>query len=148
MDLNLSIAAIPAYYIITLGSHFYAQMLLFTKDRTAYDNTSPRHMSQEKIKKVLGPDVYKKYERAKAAHTNGHENFPLFAVAMLAGNFAGIPTDRMTHLALGVLASRVVYSLVYINARTQAQSLVRSGVWNLGIILSIGTLVHAALLWK
>lgn len=146
--INISIAAIPAYYVITLASHFYAQMLLVSTDKTLYDNTSPRHNSQEKIKKALGPDTYKKYERAKAASTNGFESFPLFATAMLAGNFAGISSERMGHVALGVLASRVLYSIVYVNNRTQAQSFVRSGIWNVGMILSIGTLFHAALVWN
>ena len=71
--------------------------------------------------------------RAEAAQTNGFENLPLFATAVLAGNLAGLPASTLNTLSGGYLISGVLYNLVYIDNTTEALGHLRSVVFLAGI---------------
>ncbi|MCJ1331395.1 hypothetical protein MMC10_008085 [Thelotrema lepadinum] len=145
--INFSILAIPAYYAIVMTCHVYATFLLVKadKERNVYDNRNPRAATPESLRKVMGPPAYDRYSKAKSAHTNGHENFPLFVAAMLAGNFAGLDSRSLNIMAAGLLMTRVAYSFSYILAKTRGQSFIRSLVFNVGTFMKMYILVKAAL---
>lgn len=151
-NVNVSIAAIPAYCFINLLCHLYATSLLISadKERKVYDNRNPRDASPETLRRTLGPPTYETYTRAKAAHTNGNENLPLFAAAMLAGNFAHLDQRALNIAAAAIIVMRVLYSLSYITAKSRGQSYIRSLIWmgTMGIkfyVLIKASMVTAAL---
>jgi len=95
-------------------------------------------------------EIWNRCFRARGAHINAFEGFPLFAAAMvcsllfqsynvsvhrssydlqIAGNVAQIPTQDMNALAVQYLGVRALYSMVYIGGRSEALSYLRTGLW-------------------
>ena len=144
---NVSIAAIAGYSIISQLCHIYSRLLLLKadRDRKIYDNRNPRNMSPESMRKAMGPADYEKYERARAAHENGNENFPLFVAAVLAGNFAGLEPRPLNLMAAAMLVMRVLYSVSYVVTKTKGQSHVRSLIWLGSTIMQFYVLIQAAM---
>jgi uncharacterized MAPEG superfamily protein len=87
----------------------------------------------------------RRIQRARAATANGFETLGLYAAAVVAGNAAGLPVQRLNALALAYLVSRVVYNYVYVvvldNARLAA---LRAAIWVSGIGIIFGFFVSAA----
>ena len=52
--------------------------------------------------------------RGKAAEANGFENLSVFAGAILAANFAGVPVGTLNTLSVAYLVSRVLYNIIYV----------------------------------
>ena len=73
-----------------------------------YDNAKPRD-----------PAFYSEPLRARAlaAHQNGLETFPFFAVAVLFAEFRGAPQHLINELAVLFLIVRIAYVLTYIGNR-------------------------------
>jgi uncharacterized MAPEG superfamily protein len=71
--------------------------------------------------------------RSEGAQSNGFENLALFAAAVLAGNFAGLPVETLNTLSAGYLVTRVIYNFVYINNTTVAMASARTLVFLVGI---------------
>lgn len=95
-------------------------------------------------------EIWNRCFRARGAHINAFEGFPLFAAAMvcsllfqsynvsvhrssydlqIAGNVAQIPTQDMNALPVQYLGVRALYSMVYIGVRSEALSYLRTGLW-------------------
>jgi uncharacterized MAPEG superfamily protein len=81
--------------------------------------------------------------RCEGAQTNGFENIGLFAAAVLAGNFAGLPARTLNLLSGGYVVSRVLYNWIYINSTRPAMALARTGMWSVGIGLIMTLLVQS-----
>lgn len=77
--------------------------------------------------------------RAEGAQTNGFENLGLFAAAILAGNFAGLPNETLNLLSGGYVASRVLYNLIYINHTTEVGAAARTVTFftGLGFVMTL-----------
>jgi len=109
-------------------------------------------------------EIWNRCFRARGAHINAFEGFPLFAAAMvcsllfqsynvsvhrssydlqIAGNVAQIPTQDMNALAVQYLGVRALYSMVYIGGRSEALSYLRTGLWAWSIGIPIWGLVKA-----
>ena len=144
---NVSIAAIPVYYAVGLYCHAYAQSMVVKVDpeRKLLDNRNPRNDADEPIRKALGPK-YSVYQKAKAAHNNCNETLPLFAAAMLAGNFAGMDPKVLNIIGASVVVLRVVYSISYMKAKTRKQSYFRSAAWASAILMKFYVFGKAAVL--
>lgn len=54
------------------------------------------------------PHILARAQRADAAHQNGMESFPLFAVATLAAAYAGVDTGEVATLQKAYLGLRYV----------------------------------------
>jgi len=89
-----------------------------------YDNANPRD-----------PAFYKDAIRARAlaAHQNGIEAFPFFAVAVLLAEFREAPQNLIDELAILFLTVRVAYVLTYIGNRPRLRSI----LWNIGFTINI-----------
>ena len=100
--------------------------------RAGYDNRNPRAQQAQ----LTGWGA-----RAAAAHANGFEAFPIFA----AGAVLSVATghDDATGVAIGWawIASRVVYTALYVMDRDK----LRSTVWGIGLMLSLSQYLRAAL---
>ncbi|UOM32817.1 MAPEG family protein [Acuticoccus sp. I52.16.1] len=79
--------------------------------------------------------------RAFAAHRNGFEAFPLFAVAVIVAGLTGADQARVDALALAFVALRVLFTVAYF----ANLSLVRSGLFALGLGVTIA--IYTAAIW-
>ena len=89
-----------------------------------YDNAKPRD-----------PAFYSEPLRARAlaAHQNGLETFPFFAVAVLFAEFRGAPQHLINELAVLFLIVRIAYVLTYIGNRPRLRSI----LWNIGFMINV-----------
>src|SRR6266702_1261547 len=89
-----------------------------------FDNQNPRD-----------PAFYKPGIRARAlgAHINGIETFPFFAFAVLLAEFRHVPQARLDALALGFVAFRLCFVLVYL----KGWGWTRTAIWNLGFLVNL-----------
>ncbi len=99
----------------------WATTPLMAKLPGGYDNHHPR--DQQATLTGWG-------RRAAAAHTNGFENFPGFAVGIIVAHLFHMAPGRITLLAAVFCASRALHSLAYI----ADWALVRSTLWTIGLI--------------
>jgi uncharacterized MAPEG superfamily protein len=81
-------------------------------------------------------------KRAHAAHLNGFEAFPLFAVAVLVAEMKGGPRGMVDGLALLFIAAR----LAYVGCYLLDQATLRSTVWTIGLVSAIAVFVSP--LWR
>ncbi len=79
-------------------------------------------------------------QRSYWAQLNTLEVFPLFAAGVIICHLLAGPNARADELALGFIASRIVFGLLYIADRATLRSL----VWMLGQACVIGLFVVAA----
>jgi uncharacterized MAPEG superfamily protein len=71
----------------------------------------------------------------------------IFATAVVLGNIAGLKKDGlggMTGFAAMFLAVRAAYTAVYIMHNTQGPTLLRSGLWAVGVGMCFRVIVKAA----
>jgi uncharacterized MAPEG superfamily protein len=114
--------------------------LLKSANAALYDNINPNSSrNADRLSKALGPARYAQGERARAAHRNGFEAFPLFAAAILAAQYAA-------WIAHGLLpgvgpALRAVYDLLYIPPTTLAESVWRAAIFVGSTALNASTLL-------
>jgi uncharacterized MAPEG superfamily protein len=140
---NISILAIPAYYIMAVLPHFYAVNVVKKNDPTKWDNSRPRSQSmKEELKTKLSAEEYGRYERAEAASANAVENLPLFASAVIVANAAGMTKDGQAGLDAFVgawFAIRAAHSLSYIYISDSKMSYLRSALWiaSLGLCFKV-----------
>ena len=130
MRQNLTFFAIPAYWLLTLAPHNYAIAVMKKANNNRWDNRSPRSSKWDKTLRDSTPaEVYGRYERAEAAHKNGMENFPVFVGAILAGTIAKLHPSTLNGFAAAYLASRVVYTYIYISVNSHRYSFARTAIW-------------------
>lgn len=104
---------------------------VYAKASKDFDNNNPR----EYLAHVQG-----KKARAVAAMENGYEGLPLFVAAVLTAQLLQAPQSTVDMLAMGYIASRVVYGFLYIAGLGTLRSL----VWLGGLACIIGLFVVAA----
>lgn len=127
---NYSFYSIPAMWLVSFMPHPYA--IICAGDR--FKNTSPRQMVSDLMAKKDKTDNDKKVIRAESAQANGYvsvlmwprppslidtdsyllnsfENIGLFAAAVVAANYAGVPNGELNTLTGAYLGSRVLYNL-------------------------------------
>jgi hypothetical protein len=71
---NLSILAIPTYYILSVLPHSYAISVATQGQVSKWDNRNPRSSDlKAKLKERLPRKTFAQYERLEACHANGME---------------------------------------------------------------------------
>lgn len=103
-------------------------MHFINRTSSGYDNHHPRQ--QQAHLKGAGA-------RALAAHQNTIESFPLFAAGVLVAELAAEAHPVSAILAVAFLALRVLYILCYV----KDLAMLRSLVWALGYLCSIGLML-------
>ncbi|CAF9928301.1 MAG: hypothetical protein HETSPECPRED_006798 [Heterodermia speciosa] len=125
---NYSLYAIPAFYVLNLAPHIYGVNILKKANNGTADKANPRAHFQS-LKTSTPREIYDRYQRAEAAHTNGFENLPLIAAAIICGNMARLDPSTLNTVAGVFLTLRTAYIIAYIRTTTQNWSLLRSGIW-------------------
>ncbi|KAI9375009.1 hypothetical protein BJX61DRAFT_218258 [Aspergillus egyptiacus] len=139
---NYSIPSILAAYGLAMIPHGYYFVKMTANAKGLASNILPR----ENLKTLKGriPDkVWTQLARARGAHLNAMENLPLFAVAMIAGNVAKLPTRELNTLSLEYLGARLLYMATYMGARSEAVSYLRTGLWAWSVSIPVIALVKA-----
>ncbi|GAA5903010.1 hypothetical protein JCM5296_004515 [Sporobolomyces johnsonii] len=141
---NYSFYAVPAMWTVGIVTHFYAIGLTkVSNDLPDFDVVSPREFinrvrTQEKQSPVVG-----KYLRAESAQMNTFENLGWFSAAVVAGNLARLPTRYLNLFAGGYVASRLLYTLLYVNTTSAAWANLRTVTWLGGVFSIMATFVKA-----
>ncbi|KAL2211670.1 hypothetical protein CC79DRAFT_1328982 [Sarocladium strictum] len=114
------------------------------------DRNKPRDFVEVLKKADLKEDVRGRLLRAEGCAANWFEALPVFAAAVTAGNSAGVSPLLMNWLSIGWLASRVLYTYVYVI--WQANEVLgpddvptRFKVWAIGATLAMLMFVLAGL---
>lgn len=81
--------------------------------------------------------------RAEGAQQNGFENLGIFTAGVVAGNAAGLDAGYLNALSTAYVATRVVYTFVYVSNRTRAVAHIRSVVYVGGSLLVMAMFVGA-----
>ncbi|KAK6909838.1 hypothetical protein L486_00512 [Kwoniella mangroviensis CBS 10435] len=143
---NYSLYAVPVAWAVAVAPHFYA-IALYNSEKAAgspkWDNTEPKKNIANIKDAKLSPASQGKYLRAEAAQQNGLQNLPLFAAAILAGNFARLSPSILNTTAAVYLLSRVVYSFIYINNTSELSANLRSATFLTGVATWMSLFVRA-----
>ncbi|KAL4878406.1 hypothetical protein BJY04DRAFT_195953 [Aspergillus karnatakaensis] len=139
---NYSVHSIVAAYGLGMLPHGYYFVKMMANAKGLASNILPRE-NLNTLKGKVPAQIWTQLAKAHGAHLNAMENLPLFAVAMLAGNVAKLPTSELNTLSLEYLGARLLYMATYMGARSEAVSYVRTGLWAWSISIPIMALVKA-----
>ncbi|CDZ97833.1 Membrane-associated, eicosanoid/glutathione metabolism (MAPEG) protein [Phaffia rhodozyma] len=138
---NLSLYAIPTVWALAFAPHT-VKLIMASKNGFEFDNTKPRG----ELKGGPTADAQKKdqLDRLAGAHVNGIESFPLFATAIIIGNFARLPAKYLNIFSGLIIFSRASFIAAYYYGTTARIANIRSGTYFFGVISSLTVLVQAA----
>ncbi|KAG4433621.1 hypothetical protein IFR05_010897 [Cadophora sp. M221] len=139
---NYALHSIIAAYGLALAPGYYTTLRMMVATGGKWSFSMPR-TNMEAMKGKVPARVWNSCYRAQCAHINALEGFPLFAAAMIAGTFAGIPSEDLNRSAAQYLGLRVLYTGLYIGIENNLLALARSGSWALGLAIPIMTLWRA-----
>ncbi|WVW84216.1 hypothetical protein I302_106246 [Kwoniella bestiolae CBS 10118] len=143
---NFSLYAVPAAWVVAMVPHFYA-ISLYNSEKAPgsadWDNRAPKKNIANIKEGKLSPEAQGKFLRAEAAQENAFQNLPLFAAAILAGNFAKLSPSTLNTTAAVYIVSRIAYTLVYINNTTAFAANLRSVTFLTGIATWMSLFVRA-----
>ncbi|KAK3175116.1 hypothetical protein OEA41_002362 [Lepraria neglecta] len=141
---NISFYTIPIAWVLALAPHTYATQLYESKSKKQFDLTQPRGLTAKLAgDQTINQATKDKIIRAEGAQSNGFENIGLFAAAVVAGNMANLDAGYMNALSLGYVASRIVYTFVYLNNSSIGQAQGRSLIFLTGVGLCMTMFVSA-----
>jgi len=110
-------------FLLTMASKAPVALAM-AREPGGYDNKTPR---------VQQAGLTGWGRRAVAAHQNGFEAFPPFAVAVLAAVATGADPIWTARLAVVFVAARTLYTPLYI----LDLDLLRSSVWTVGFLATV-----------
>ncbi|KAL4941164.1 hypothetical protein BDV06DRAFT_212896 [Aspergillus oleicola] len=139
---NYSIHSIVAAYGLGLVPHGYYLVKMMANFNGVASNILPQE-NLTTLKAKLPAKVWTSLAKARGAHLNAMENLPLFAVVMLAGNVAKLPTSELNTLSLEYLGARLLSMAAYMSARSEALSFVRTGLCAWSVSIPVSALVKA-----
>ncbi|KAK3615046.1 hypothetical protein LTR56_026836 [Elasticomyces elasticus] len=133
---NWSIKAIPLAFGLGLVPHLYFTSRLMFATNGKMSNAMPR-TNLDTWKGKLPETLWCQLARARGAHINSMEVFPLFAAAVLAGNAAKLPAEDLNSMALTFLSTRALYMACYMTIKSDVVAYARTGVyaWSIGLPL-------------
>jgi uncharacterized MAPEG superfamily protein len=120
-----------AYWCILIAALLPLVLVSYAKSESS-DNNSPRDGAEQ----LTGAK-----RRAYAAHQNAYENFPFFAVAVIAALNFGASSTIVSGLALLYIAFRLAHAWLYIADRPSLRSAAYAG----GLFTNIAIFVLPAL---
>ncbi|EIM89260.1 uncharacterized protein STEHIDRAFT_119948 [Stereum hirsutum FP-91666 SS1] len=135
----LSLYSIPAVWLI--GFYPFNAKFRLIKNTIGWDNVQPRQNRDRVAAKA--PQILGKVDRYQGAHDNGHEIFPLWAAAVLAGNYAGLSQSTLNAFSLTFVGLRLLYNYIYINQSSRGSSAARSLTYFGGLLTPLGLFVAA-----
>lgn len=124
---NYALFAIPAYWVIALVPHGYSIFLITSHNNNQFDLPSPRSTNNRALLEKSAPkDIYRRYERCRAAHDNMLESMAFVIGGILAGIMAKLDAGLMNMLSGLYIATRVAYAMSYINIASHKWATLRT----------------------
>ena len=120
-----------AYWCVLIAALLPIVLVSYAKIGVESDNRYPREEYDN-----LPPAK----RRAYAAHLNGFENFPFFAVAVIVAMTLGAAPATVNMLAIAFIVVRVIHGILYIYNMPAA----RSGAYLVGLLINIAIFVLPA----
>lgn len=120
---NYSYTSIPLAFGLSVLPHAYGLTRLMLHTRGQISNSMPR-TNLDAWKSKLPTNLYNQLIRARGAHMNSLEVFPLFAAAMVAGNAAGMDVKDLNATAGSFFAARAIYMAFYIGVGHETLAMV------------------------
>jgi uncharacterized MAPEG superfamily protein len=128
---NYSLFAIPAYLVVAMAPHACGVYFVTKHNNDKFDLPSPRSTNNRTmLEKSLSKEVYRKYERCRAAHDNMLENMAFMVGGILSGVIAKLDANLMNALCAVLLITRVIYAISYINITSHQWATMRT-LWYL-----------------
>ena len=106
-----------AYWCVLVAALLPIPLAAYAKAGSR-DNHTPRDAAEQ----LAGPK-----RRAYAAHENAYDNFPFFAVAVIAALSFGATPSTVNMLALLYIAFRIAYAFLYITDKASLRSMAYAG---------------------
>ena len=106
-----------AYWCVLLAALLPIPLSAYAKSGSR-DNHTPRDAAEQ----LSGSK-----RRAYAAHQNAYDNFPFFAVAVIAALSFGATPSTVNLLALLYIAFRISHAFLYINDKASLRSMAYAG---------------------
>jgi uncharacterized MAPEG superfamily protein len=145
---NLSILAIPTYFILAFAPHVYALNIATSGKARDWRHCNPRSATlKTQLKETLSDSDFELFERSEASSANLYENLPLFASAVIVGNMAGLKKEGwggLNAFAGMYLGVRAIYALVYIGTSKNKFSPLRTWLWAASWVLCFRIFGQAA----
>ncbi|KAL8929279.1 MAG: hypothetical protein Q9208_001362 [Pyrenodesmia sp. 3 TL-2023] len=117
---NYSVYSIPIYFLMNFAPHVYSVALITNRNPARYNNVNPKASSNlDSFRKRATAATYSRWERARAAHSNGYESLPLLVAAVVLGNMAKLDAGTMNWAFGAFLVLRAAYIVAYIKIETQ-----------------------------
>jgi uncharacterized MAPEG superfamily protein len=137
------IAAYPRYRASKIAGHGDVNNAM-----KAY-NVSPNGSdSLSSIKQSLKPREFAAYERAVRCHNNAMENMTLFVAAIFSSLLAEQKVGKcqlgLNGYIVEALGVRVLYTISYLNTEGLRWSYLRTGLFNVWVLLSLYQIGRAA----
>ncbi|KAL3419317.1 hypothetical protein PVAG01_09539 [Phlyctema vagabunda] len=139
---SYALHSIVAAYGLALVPNYYQVLRMMAATGGQWSFSMPRN-NMDSLKSKVPIAVWNQCYRARCAHINAYEGFPLFAAAMLAGTIAGLPTEDLNKSAAQYLGLRALYTGLYITTTSEVIALGRTSVWALSVGLPAWTLWKA-----
>ncbi|KAH9838816.1 putative DEAD box helicase family protein [Teratosphaeria destructans] len=136
---NFSLQSIPLAFGLSLAPHLYYTSGLMLASRGKMSIAQPRS-NLDTWKSKLSPTIWSHLARARGAHLNSMEVFPLFAAAMVAGNVARLPVEDLDRSAVWFLGTRALYMALYMGISNDVWALARTGVYACSIAIPVVSL--------
>ena len=106
-----------AYWCVLVAALLPIPLAAYAKSGS-HDNHTPRDAAES----LSGAR-----RRAYAAHQNAYDNFPFFAVAVIAALSFGATPSTVNWLALLYIAFRIAHAALYINDKASLRSMAYAG---------------------
>lgn len=120
---NTSLQTIPLAFGLALTPHLYSNVHLMLATQNTQSVAMPR-TNLEAFKASLPKDLWNHLARARGAHLNSLEVFPLYAAAIVAGNLAKLPAEDLSGVWWSFLSARVVYMGLYLGVKNDVMAYV------------------------
>ncbi|KAL8702701.1 MAG: hypothetical protein Q9201_004122 [Fulgogasparrea decipioides] len=141
---NYSIYTIPLFYTINMIPHWYSVLVISGGSFSSWNHANPRSAAwHASFKKRVPAANYARWERARAAHNNGLENFPILVAAVILGNMAKLDAHDMNRAFGTFLVLRALYILAYINVTNRLWSNLRTAFYIGSIYQCFSAIVKA-----
>lgn len=111
--------------------HSYSVWLVTKHNNKKFDLPSPRSTdNRASIEKSVPREVYRKYERCRAAHDNMFENMAFVVGGIITGIVGKLDATFMNRACAVYLLSRVLYTITYVSISSPRYATLRT-LWYL-----------------
>ncbi len=136
----LTLAALPHWYTIYLAES--------NKVQGGWSNVNPRFWVQQLIAKSATSKLSELelfILRGQSCQANAFENAPLFAATLIWANYTALPLATINNFVIAYLASRALYTVLYLNTTSKVNSFARTIAFNFGILHMLSLWIRGGL---